>query len=90
MTGINQDLVVEIIWYSLDKTDKKVNSGEVMTNSMLACEREVEKSERCKFFSFFGHEIPCELSEEELYEKMPMLLGDLTDKIRKKEDLNGI
>ena len=82
----NQDLVVEIVWYSLDKTDKKVNSGEVMTNSMLACGREVEKSKRCKFFSFFGHEIPCELSEEELYEKMPLLLGELTSKIRKKEN----
>ena len=86
MTDFNQDLVVQIVWYSLDKTDKKVDSGEVVTNAVLAYKKEVEKSERCKFFSSFGHEIPCELSEEELYEKMPMLLGELTSKIRKKEN----
>lgn len=82
----NQNLVVEIVWYSLDKTDKKLDSEEIMTNSMLACEQEVEKSERCKFFSCFGYEIPCELSEEELHKKIPLLLADLTNKLQKKEN----
>ena len=82
----NQNLAVEIIWYSLDKTDKEIKSGEAMTKAILAYEQEVKKTEKCKFFSSFGHEITCNLSKEELQKIIPVLLGELTDKIKKVEN----